>query len=279
MRPRFRGSKEFCAACIWTLLVLARADVRAQTSNPPSPAFDVVSIHQLETTHSYRNALSASVIGTPHKLCNDSGNRVLCQLSLHDLLEEAFQVKRYEITGPPWLADDLFLFEATMPPNTDKATARLMLQHALKERFGLSSHFEQREIACYAMIPAKGGTKLQPADDAEHRKLLSIGGRAGAYQTMSSGQFSAVAISLESLALNLQITADLDRPVINMTGLSGNYKVDLHWHETEDPQYTGLTDPNFRIAVKDQLGLDLEKRQIPMNVLIIDHINRTPSEN
>ncbi len=280
MRLLFGGSRSIASAYLYVAIFLAKPDGYSQTSEPLSRVFDVVSIRQIEATHSYREANSATYITTAHKSCDYSGARVTCQLSLQELIKEAFQLKKYEIAGPGWLAEDLFVFQAIMPPDTGKDAARLMLKGALQDRFGLSSHFEQRDVPAYAMIPAKGGIKLQPADAAEHRKLLSIGGRGGAFLTSSPGQFSAVAISLELLAANLETFAGLDRPVVNMTGLSGSYKVDLHWNETDDPEYTARgVDPGFRNAVKVQLGLELEKRQIPTRVLVVDHVNRTPSEN
>ncbi|WP_263355899.1 TIGR03435 family protein [Acidicapsa ligni] len=280
MRRLFRGAGLVILACLYAGLLAAMPGAFAQTAGPQSQAFDVVAIRQIEATRFFREGNSSTTITTAHKSCDYSGEHVSCQLSLRELIEEAFQLKRYEIAGPDWLTEDLFVFQATMPLKTSKDNARLMLQGALRDRFGLSFHMEQRAIASYAMIPAKGGTKLQPAEDAEHRKLLSIGGRGGAVLTMSPGQFSAVAISLESLGKNLQSIAGLDRPVVNMTGLSGDYKVDLHWSQGEDAEAgMGPMDSGLRNAVKVQLGLELEKRQIPMRVLVVDHVNRTPSEN
>lgn len=265
-------------------VILAATAASAQTLASKLPAFDVVSIRPIEAMQCQRDLNSATCIGTAHKACVYTGERVACQFSLQELLEEAFQRKPYEIVGPGWLAEGLFVFQATMPSGTSKETARLMLQQALKDRFDLKSHVEQRSIPGYAMVQMKGGARLQPADDTEHQKLLAIGGRGGAHLTYMPGHFAAVSITLDSLARNLKSLVGLDRPIVNMTGLSGNYKVDLHWHTDEESEDTARgaargIDPRFQKAVKDQLGLDLEKRNIPAQVLVVDHVNRAPSEN
>jgi len=159
-----------------------------------------------------------------------------------------------------------------------------MLQNALEVRFGLKFHRETRVIPVYALIEGQHGAKLHPADDPEHRKLLNVatpsGGR-GAVISMSPGQFSAVAISLDVLANDLNTMAGMDNPVINMTGLSSEYKIDLHWTPEEDEQSTSLKilDSGFRNAVQEQLGLKLEKRKLPSNLFVIDHVDSVPTEN
>lgn len=278
--PRFHGVRKLVLACLCALLLLSQPIASAQNSERSIPAFDVVSVRQIETTQVERGPNSVAYITTAHKACDYSLGRVTCQLSLKELIAEAFKLKQYEIAAPGWLADNLFVFQATMLPNTGKEDVRVMLQQALEDRFGLRFHFAQRTVSGYAMIPAKGGARLQPADDAEHRQSLTLGGRGGASLTMSPGQFSAVAIPLDLLAANLQTFAGLDRPVVNMTGLDGVYKIDLHWRETEDNESIerGM-DPGFREAVRAQLGLDLERRQIQARVLVVDHANRGPTEN
>jgi uncharacterized protein (TIGR03435 family) len=280
MRLLLHGFGKSISKWLYAGVILAATAASAQTSASKLPAFDVVSIRPIAAMQFHSDLNSTTYISTAHKACVYTGERVACQFSLLELLEEAFQRKPYEIVGPGWLADGLFVFQATMPSGTSKETARLMLQRALEDRFDLKAHVEQRTIPGCAMVQVKGGARLQPADDAEHQKLLTIWGRGGAFFTYTPGHFAAVAITLDLLARNLKSLAGLDRPIVNMTGLSGSYKVDLHWRTDEESEDAARgIDPRFQNAVKDQLGLDLEKRNIPAQVLVVDHVNRAPSEN
>jgi len=221
-------------------------------------------------------------IGIPNRL-EYAPDRVTIQLALDDLIREAFELKNFELIGPKSLDDDMFLLQAAMPVGTSKGDVRLMLQQALVERFGLKYHREPREIAVYALVPGKNGVKLQPADDANHRQLKPVempSGTIHAHVSYGPGQFFAAAMTLDDFAQQLQNVSDLELPVVNSTGLDGEYKFDMHWPPTEDSKelMTGK-DSGFTRAVQDQLGLQLAKRRTNYNVLVVDHIDRAPSAN
>ncbi|MES2394155.1 MAG: TIGR03435 family protein [Acidobacteriota bacterium] len=276
-----------------SLLNLAAAlplafNITVHAQQPQEPAFDVVSIRAIEATHTTSTALTSTTITTAWKPCIYAPDRVTCQLSLERLIEEAFQLKSFQIALPSWAAEDRFVLQATLPLNTPKDTARIMLQHALEERFHLTCHRETRQVAVYAMVAATDGVKLQPADDAGHRKLLDpqgqpkplSPGQRGAYMTITEGHYAAVAISLDIFAINVQNIAGLDLPVVNQTNLTGQYKIDVRWNPDDDADdlppgvYSG-----FKAAAERQLGLHLEKRKAPMTVLVIEHADQLPSAN
>jgi uncharacterized protein (TIGR03435 family) len=264
------------------LTLFAQSDGSTVRPDTPRAAFEVVEIKQVGPNQTIQTPDGIFSVGATVKPCSYSRDRVTCQLSLQALIEEAFQLKDFEIAGPSWLSDGAYLVQATVPLDTDKNTARRMLQSALVDDFELRFHHEKRDLSVYELIPGRHGVRLQPADDSAHRKLLDVATPAGhgALMSMAPGQFSAVSISLDFLAIQLKNFAGLDLPVVNKTGLTGEYKVDLHWTPTENP-YSLSTgkDPGFKDAVQYELGLQLKKSVAPIDVMVIDQVERVPTEN
>ncbi len=262
------------AVVVW----LATLSANAQGPAPKAPhrAFDVISIK--------------SAAGTP-KFCKYLQDRVLCQISLLHLIKEAYQVHGFQLDAPKWMGDPeavhdsdrIFTFEGTMPTGTSVDAARLMLRQALADRFDVKVHLEKRTIAAYALIPGKQGVKLQPARDPSNPQLRTIetpSGKLTGFLVAAPGVYMASAITLDFFALELEHRADLDRPVVNMTGLTAKYDVELHWEPTPQPRgIVTQADPEFLTAVRSQLGLQVEKRDLPIEVLVVDHAESVPSPN
>lgn len=250
-------------------------------SGPPADtvAFDVVSIRKVETARVIVTGGKTTTIWAPAKPCVYSDDRVTCQLTVEQMLEEAFQRESYEIRGPGWTKDDMYFLQATMPFGTPRETARKMLQATLQERFNLQFHQESRMIPVYGLVAGKRGLHMDLVSDPSQHKPFQIRGRS-AFLAASPGSFIAAAITLDLLARNMQVIAGLDLPVINMTGHSGEYHFDLHWKATEDPDQLGRgKDPEFVTAIQQQTGLTLVKTRYPAKVLLLDHIDRSPSPN
>jgi uncharacterized protein (TIGR03435 family) len=268
---------------ILTIPLFAPAQSSPPPSNPAStnPTFDVVSIRQVDPTQMINTPRGPLLARALVKPCEYLRDRVKCQLPLRRLIQEAFQLQEYEIPGPDWLDSGSYVVQATMPLDTNKDTARLMLQRALEDRFSLKFHRELRVVPVYEMVPGKHGIKLQPAGDPAHRQPMdipSLGLKGTA--SMSPGQFFAMAITPERLAIYLREIGEVDRPIVNRTGLSGEYRIDMHWEPPEDQNSRDSgKDPAFRYAVESQLGIHLNKTTAPINMFIIDHVDRTPSAN
>ena len=275
-----RGGPLLLAAII--CLTVDALPAAQEPSRSTSPAFDVVSIKQATG---------------PLNGCKYLQDRVSCRTSLLELIREAYQVDYFRLDAPEWMAGphiggpqmiggqpahaDTFLLEATMPAGTIKEAARLMLRQALADRFALKVHRETRIILAYALIAGKHGVKLQLAEDPDNPKMRSITTAAGTFkgfEVRGPGVFLASAIPLDSLAEKLTYEADLDRPVVNLTGLTGKYDFDLHWDPTPGIVY-GMKDPAFLATLRSELGLELEKRNLPVEVLVIDHAETAPSAN
>ncbi|WP_263355900.1 TIGR03435 family protein [Acidicapsa ligni] len=248
------------------------------------PSFEVVSLKKVVINQDQYNSSSAGIaFGPQTKPCEYLPDRVRCQLVLQDLIEEAYQIKGVEMVAPKWLDEDVFSIEATMPVGTSRDTARLMLRQALADRFGLRVHREKRDTTVYALIADKLGVRLLEADDPAHRKLKDVSTPVGSLPAQvysQPGQFFAAAMTLDDLAANIGVRTDLNSPVVNLTGLTGKYKFDLHWTPPDDDHGTPTQkDPGFMAAIQKQSGLRLEKRKVLYDVLVVDHIQRVPLEN
>jgi uncharacterized protein (TIGR03435 family) len=263
------------------LIVLPNA--AQQPAAAPKESFDVISIKQVYP-HTERSGGSTTTYGPQPIPCQYQPDRLRCALSIRDLVEEAYEVDDIEVDIPTFTYDQdhWFAIEATMPPGTSKESARLMLREGLAERFGLKVHWEKRDTPVYALVPGKNGVKIQPDADPDHPKLrptiLPNGKTAGLGLHSGPGEFWAAATSMDLFAKNLRYRAGLDRPVVDMTGLTGVYTIDLHWTPPEPPS-RGNVAPAILSVVEAELGLRLEKRTLPYNVLVVDHVEKAPTSN
>jgi len=217
------------------------------------------------------------------------GTVVLRGDPLSIVLMEAFTVKRYQIVGPAWLDQDCFEIVAKMPEGAAANEMPAMLQALLAERFHLAAHKENRPGPVYALVVDKGGPKFQEASQNYRRgtrqDLMYF--RAAWSETQG---FKGV-MTMSKLAGFL--AGHLDRPVQDLTGLSGTYDIDLLW--ARDPAIDpparfppppgtqpDLPDPpkaTLFTAIRESLGLKLEARTVPTEMLVIDRIERVPIEN
>jgi uncharacterized protein (TIGR03435 family) len=205
---------------------------------------------------------------------------------------EAFKVKVEQIEGPSWLETDCFEISAKIPEGVPSDQLPAMLRALLTERFKLAAHKEDRSRSGYALVVDKGGPKFKEDDP----KANFMG--AGHSGQMFFGAFGHGAVKgVMSMAA---LAADLSRegygPVPDLTGLTGKYDIDLSW--TRDPDFApGPRDPaasaatppgadtpaapgaDLFTALRDQLGLKLERRNVQVQFVVIDRIERIPTEN
>jgi uncharacterized protein (TIGR03435 family) len=199
-------------------------------------------------------------------------------------------MKDYQVFGPDWLDTERFDIMAKIAPNTPRDEVNLMLQNLLAERFKLKAHNEQKVMPVYAMLVGKGGFKLKPLEgepDGRMRMSMSPRGR-----TMSGPTtLSALAGGLASM---------LDRPVVDLTEIKGTYNVDLEWVPDEreggglmakmkamaeaastDPHGDPLGPNGLTLfgALQEKLGLKMEARKSPVDILVVDSGEKVPTEN
>jgi len=267
----------FVTAFLLFGIVSAHSGSAQEMAAPATPAFDVVSIRP------YAAPKPAGSFVVRSLQCHYFPDRVQCDLTPKEFIQEAFKLKTMEVAGPASLTAHVFTLNATMPPDTSNDMARLMLQRALADRFQLTFHYESRNIPVYALVPAKRGVKLEAAADQGARDkgkiaLAEAGGRRVS-SVFAPGHLYSTGMSLDMLATNLGF--QFDRPVVNATGLTGEYKIDVSWTPSEDAEFHShpFTDPEFFAALQEQAGLRLERRSVPVKVLVVDHLDSSPSEN
>jgi uncharacterized protein (TIGR03435 family) len=194
------------------------------------------------------------------------------QLSMRNMPMKELVVQAYKVGdvtgGPSWLDSDRFDILAKAPPNTPADTVRLMLQSLLVERFKLAVHRDQKTMPVYAMVPAKGGFKLQAAAGSGQPRCGPGQGAEGLSHLVCADALpSKIAPSY------------IDRPVVDLTDLKGAYDFKLDWIPRPlDPTEVAAGATVFD-ALDKQLGLKLEERRLPMPVIVIEHIERVPTDN
>jgi uncharacterized protein (TIGR03435 family) len=240
-----------------SLLILVAGAGVAQT-----PKFEVATL---------KHATSEGRPGDiPRNMDDSPGHFAMHNVPLRYALEWAFDVKDYEIAGPEWIKGPEERYEIvgrTAGPASE-ADLRKMLHWLLIERLALKAHRETRETAVYMLVPGKGPAKVkESAPDGVP------GLKGGAVPLLFQNQ----PIS----RLTFLLSRRMDKPVLDMTGLTGIYDYSL--------DITGLgafsgppppdDSPSIFTSVEKDLGLKLEARKAPIQILVIDSVNKVPTEN
>jgi uncharacterized protein (TIGR03435 family) len=258
------------ADCILISGVVLAAAGYGQTNLGPidaRPSFDVASVKA-----------NNSETGVD-RIKNTGGNLFIENVSLKRLIGMAFEVpewQSYLLSVPDWLDSKNFDIQARFPPETPHTKFLEMFQRLLEDRFGMVLHREPREFAVLALIPGKikrAGLTLRPAASP-----------GGAYKFRAmDGHATGSSLSMAMLAGRLsRPDFGLDRPVLDFTGLQGTFDLTLDW-KPEQVQDGGGTDSgtgaSIFAAIEEQLGLKLERRRVSLDVLVVDRINKVPTEN
>ncbi len=195
------------------------------------------------------------------------GRLTLTNASLSDCLRYAYGlVSDRQLQGPDWITSKAIRFDivAQAQNDTDEAQLRVMLRRLLAERLDVITHTEKRVMSYLALTLSKGGSKLVnvPSDTVAPNSILK-------------GRVHGKAMPLQRLAVGLsRFEKDI---VVDETGLRGKYEIDLEW-TPEDSKEPGEK-PDLFTAVQQQLGLRLEKRKGPLDVIIVERAGKVPKSN
>jgi uncharacterized protein (TIGR03435 family) len=173
--------------------------------------------------------------------------------------------REYALAGPGWLTTEHFNVQASFPADALPAQVRQMTQALLADRFKLALHPETRQLPIYALVVAKNGAKIHPVEDGQPR----TGGRIG--------HFEATKTSMQHFADLLARL--LSQQVVNETGLQGVYDFTLEWAPDDMKVGAETSGASLFTALQEQLGLKLEARKGPVEVLVVDHVEKAPTAN
>jgi uncharacterized protein (TIGR03435 family) len=245
------------------LAALCAAALFAQTPKPKPAAFEVASVR--------RSTVGGPPGDIPANSDSSPGHFAMRDKPLRYILEWAYDLKDFQIAGPEWIKiDDRFDIVANAPGPATNDQMRPMLQTLLTDRFQMKSHFEKREMSVYALLPGKSEPKLQKTDPNAPQTIN--GGAAG------GAQFHNFPLS----RLTFLLSRRMDRPVLDLTGMSGNfdYTVDISGlgRGMGSSGYDGEGRSVFQ-AIQEDMGLKLEPRKWPVDVLVIDSVSKVPTEN
>ena len=204
------------------------------------------------------------------------GPRIHIQrMTVESMVLVGYNLHKKQLEGAPdWIATERWDIEgvADTPGKPALKQFQSLTRKILAERFAFKAHTDTREMAVYALTIAKGGPKLT-SSAGDPNGLMSENDSANAGQRSMRMTNSTVSDFV------LLIKNNLDRPVIDQTGLTGRYDLALKWTFDESQAPTdGTAAPNLFTAVQEQIGLKLEPVKAPAEVLVIDHVER-PSAN
>lgn len=260
------------------LALLVAAIGLAQSQEPASPPkFEVASIKR-----NVNGDFNYGLKFMPHRF--EAQNT-----PVRFLIQFAWNIQDFQISGAPsWARSDHYDIEAVAGENANTEQHRLMLQALLEDRLQLKLHRETRQSQVYALVPAKGGIKIQASKekcDVPPDPAASAPRVCGMYSASSNGM-DGTAITMN--AFTAAVSQVLGRKVIDKTGYTERFDLHLKW---ADPTAPGLdpddsksaspdqsNDQSIFTVLQQQYGLKFESTKGPVDLLVIDRLER-PSEN
>jgi uncharacterized protein (TIGR03435 family) len=243
----------------WLVLFPIALALSAQT-----PAFEVASIKPNRSGDG-----GSSIRGSAGRITMQNVPLKKATLWAHGIPDD----REYALAGPDWLTTERFDIQANFPADTPPQQVRQMTQALLAERFKLALHRETRQMAVYALVVAKNGPKIHAVEAGQGRT------------TGGPGRLEASGIPTQKLAdLLARLTG---QQVMDATGLPGVFNFTLEWSPDEsqkslpspDAAAAPASGPSLFSALQEQLGLKLEGRKAPVEILVVDHVEKAPTEN
>jgi uncharacterized protein (TIGR03435 family) len=252
------------------------------------PAFEVASIKATDPNPGNAAFIGMSADGAMVKYTN---------ITLRDCIRGAYRARDFQIVGPDWMTKARFEINAKLPPGASSGQIPEMLQALLAERFKLEIRREQKEQNVYALVVGNEGPKLKTSEikpDPNSPQALGPDGRPRPMMmySLNASRVTLTAPSATLAGLVDQMSRFTARPIVDMTGIRGQYQFNLNFAPERDagpPTGAGLPGnvpgqslPEPAQSVFDsvrQYGLRLEARKAPVEMFVVTHIEKTPTDN
>lgn len=260
------------ALCVsLTVLTASQAFGQSAPAAPAAPAFDVASVRVSQIG-------KAGGQGSRRQSIQFSPDSVTMRnVSFRSCIQWAYHVMDYQITGPDWLAGERYDIAAKSADAVPEDQLRRMLQTLLAERFKLALHRQTKDLPAYVLLVAKGGPKFKESETEGEPSV--------------DPQLNRMAVVIQRTPLSqlVDVLSNILRaPVLDETGLKGKYDVTLdvaqYLPEIGEGRGGGGRAPIDPIPIimtglQEELGLKLESRKMPLDLLIVDHAEKVPTEN
>ncbi len=280
MREIFGIRKElFFSAASFVALVVTIAlsvtltpSIRAQSPSA-KPQFEVASVKP--------NTDDGRMISIPVR----SGDRVqMHNNQVGSMINYAYNVSNYQVVGETRLPEhwNWYDVDAKAEGSPTDEEIRLMFQSLLVDRFKLKVHRETREMEVYKLVVAKNGSKLKPATGEDYkttiedRPIMVRKGIVGISMWKEGAHLIGKGVNTAQLASAL--IGNMGGPVVDATGIEGTFDFDVLFAPANWPPDSEFNPPALLTALKETLGLTLEKGKAQVEVLVIDHLEK-PTPN
>jgi bla regulator protein blaR1 len=220
-----------------------------------------------DTRPAYEAAfIKANTSGSGSSSSNGTkGQIVMMNQTMKRLIQRAYGVRPPQVTGPAWMENTAFDIIAKYPPETNDHDRSLMLRTLLEGRFKLAVHRETREMPGYALMVAKSGLKLKPVEP-------------GSSDTSSNGSKGVVTLTAKKTTMSFLselLTRQMGEMVVDRTGLDGAYDFELRYAANDQVDDA----PPLFSALQETLGIRLQPQKVPVELIVVDHVERVPTEN
>jgi uncharacterized protein (TIGR03435 family) len=257
------------------ILATALLALSAAAQTPPAPSFEVASVKINKDFNPANRATGAS------KITAQPGSLTMHNVNLTMIIAWAYHVQRPQVSGPSTMDSQRYdiAAKADRPANGDDL--RLMLQSLLAERFNFKSHRITKEMEALALLVPKQGThKMTPSE-------ITTGDPQNSHNP--DGSESIKGVTLADLLDGL--SNEMELPVVDMTEMHGRYDLKIniqkyllelrarYSNDRNPPPEAVLRMNLIEAIVAGELGLRIESRKAPVELIVVDHVETTPVEN
>jgi uncharacterized protein (TIGR03435 family) len=252
----------------FTLILCTATAAFGQSAEIPS--FDVASVKVSQPAAGGERVRRDNIQVSP-------GTVTLRNVNLKTCIRWAYHVTEYQVSGPAWLDSERYEIAGKAAGPAAEEQLRLMMQALLQERFKLALHRQIKDFQVYVLVPGKNGPKVHESTTEGETSIETN------QRQMSVSVLRAPVLQLIELLSNV-----LRAPVIDQTGLKGRYDLSLNVAKyAADMAAQGKSvestpmDPQALISMvlQEELGLKLESKKMPLDLLIVDHAEKSPVEN